>query len=146
MAAQTGPPRATELTIARALAQIYAGGSAEDNDFSLGIPKSHSGLVVADQLGIDAKTRASHAKWSTENSPWSGGSRTLGDKIEIQPPNGWYYRFPDAVPINAQSERLNEYGPDDYLPYGDSQFNPYKRLENPQMYRDRSLPFSRFGL
>ena len=100
--------------------------------------------------GIDKRTVDGHNAWIEQSAPWSRGARFKTGSIEPQPPNGWYYRFPSAVPIRGDARTLTEYGPRDYIPYdGNKIYYAHEKISN-QPYANRALtqdlPFMRYGI
>ncbi len=75
--------------------------------------------------GIDERTIQGHNQWIDNSAPWSRRAIFSGQDIEPQPPSGWLFRFPSAIPIREDARTLTEYGPKDYLPYDGSKINYY---------------------
>lgn len=111
------------------------------------------GLYSVDILkygGIDSRTIEGHKAWIEQSAPWSNGARFKTGSIEPQPPGGWYYRFPSAVPIRGDARTLTEYGPRDFIPYDGSKiYYSHEKISN-QPYANRALtqdlPFMRYGI
>ncbi len=147
------PAASTDTNMSNAITELHAGGmSCSSHNFSQSFPYDHGddsndAIGWAEAIGIDAKSKYSHNEWVTNMSPWSGGSgRHRVEKLEVQPPSGWYYKFPSAVNVSYDRPSIPEYGPEDFLPYDDNKFYNHEKIDRKKAHPEFCLPFSKYGI
>ncbi len=111
--------------------------------------KAYYSVDVLKYGGIDDRTIQGHNEWIENMAPWSRRAIFSGQDIEPQPPSGWLFRFPSAIPVREDARTITEYGPRDYLPYDGHKINYYHTSiatdAQPPRLVDQ-LPFMRYDI
>ena len=145
------PAKGSDANIAASINETMM-STLQPEDVSTLYPREgYGGFDVLKYGGVDQRTIQGHNDWVQQMAPWSTTVRYRGQEIEQQPPSGWLYRFPSAVPIRPDARTLTELGPADYLPYDGSKiYFAHKTIESelPAYKRPlfNTLPFMRYGM